>query len=281
MRGAVKCGQEADPAPGPWGAVKGLRKAALLLALCAGGMLVSPPSPQAAGWKADPDDQYLLDVNIRQLRLGDGVRAYNAPEGPCVVLGDFLNTLDVPMHIDLGAKKASGWAFKESNAISIDYGAGTATYAGKSEVIAPGTIRETPEGWCVQGSALSRWFGIGVKALTTGSVLILQSEAKLPVELAIERQQRAAHIKPASFDLSKLPQVRVPYRMWRTPALDFVVNAGMTYRASDGMRVDRQSSVYAAGEIAHLSYDAQRSTTARGKPSMLRLHAYRSDPDAH
>jgi hypothetical protein len=258
---------------------KWLRKAALLLALCAGGVGASAPSSPSSTWRADPDDQFLLDVNIRQLRLGDGVRAYNTPEGTCVVLGDFLTTLDVPMRIDLTAKKASGWAFKENNRISIDYAAGAVTYAGKSETLAPGTIRETPEGWCVQTAALSRWFGIGVKPVTTGSVLVLQSDAKLPVELAMERQQRAAHIRPASFDLSSLPQVRIPYRMWRAPALDFVVSAGVTYRASDGMRVDRQSSVFAAGEIAHLSYDAQITTTQKGKPSLLRLRAYRSDPD--
>ena len=57
--------------------------------------------------------------------------------------------------------------------------------------------------------------------------------------------------------------MRLPYRMWRAPALDFVVSAGVTYRASDGVRVDRQSSVYAAGEIARLSYDAQMTTTRR------------------
>jgi hypothetical protein len=261
------------------GRVKWLRKAALLLSLCAGGVGASAPGPVGTSWRADPDDQFLLDVNIRQLRLGDGVRAYNTPEGTCVVLGDFLTTLDVPMRIDLTAKKASGWAFKENNRISIDYAAGAVTYAGKSEALAPGTIRQTPEGWCVQTAALSRWFGIGVKPVTTGSVLVLQSDAKLPVELAMERQQRAAHIHPASFDLSSLPQVRIPYRMWRAPALDFVVSAGLTYRASDGMRVDRQSSVFAAGEIAHLSYDAQITTTQKGKPSLLRLRAYRSDPD--
>jgi hypothetical protein len=258
---------------------KWLRKAALLLALCAGGVGASAPSPAGSTWRADPDDQFLLDVNIRQLRLGDGVRAYNTPEGTCVVLGDFLTTLDVPMRIDLTAKKASGWAFKENNRVSIDYGGKAVTYAGKNEALAPGTIRETPEGWCVQTTALSRWFGISVKPVTTGSVLVLQSEAKLPVELAMERRQRAAHIRPASFDLSGLPQVRIPYRMWRAPALDFVVSAGVTYRASDGMRVDRQSSVFAAGEIAHLSYDAQITTTRKGKPSLLRLRAYRSDPD--
>jgi hypothetical protein len=257
-----------------------LRKAAMLLALCAGGVAASAPSPAGApAWTADPDDQFLLDVNIRQLRLGDGVRAYNTPEGACVVLGDFLTTLDVPMRIDLGAKKASGWAFKETYRISIDYGAMSASYGGKTEAIAPGTIRETPEGWCVQSTALARWFGIGVKPITSGSALLLQSEAKLPVELTMERQMRARLIKPAKFDLSTLPQVRIPYRMWRAPALDFVVSAGVTYRAKDGVRVDRQSSVYAAGEIARLSYDAQLTTTQKGMPASLRLRAYRSDPD--
>src|SRR6478609_1590748 len=261
-----------------------LRKTAMLLALCAGSVAASAPPPQraAAAWTADPDEQFILDVNIRQFRLGDTVRAYNTPEGTCVVLGDFLTALDVPMHIDLGAKKASGWAFKESNAINIDYGALQVAYgAKKSEKIVPGTIRETPEGWCVQTTALTRWFGISVKPVTSGSVLMLESAAKLPVELAMERQQRAARIHRASFDLKTLPQVRVPYRMWRTPALDFVVSGGATYRATDGVRVDRQASVYAAGEIAHLSYDAQVTTTNKGKPNLLRLRAYRSDPDGH
>src|SRR6478672_8201922 len=260
-----------------------LRKTAMLLALCAGSIAASaPPAAKAAPatWTADPDEQFILDVNIRQLRLGDTVRAYNAPEGPCVVLGDFLTALDVPMRIDLGAKTAAGWAFKESNRISIDYGGLQVRYgAKKTEAIAPGAIRETPDGWCVQTSALARWFGIGINPLTAGSLLVLESEAKLPVELAMERQQRAAQIHHASFDLKSLPQVRIPYRMWRSPALDFVVSGGVTYRASDGARVDRQSSVYAAGEIAHLSYDAQVTTTATGKPNMLRARAFRTDPD--
>jgi hypothetical protein len=258
-----------------------LHKAAILLALCAGSVSASAPQSKAPAWTADPDDQFLLEVHIRQLRLGDGVRAYNTPEGTCVVLGDFLTTLDVPIHIDLTAKTATGWAFKEANKIRIDYSGLTANYGTKSEAIAPGTIRETPEGWCVQASALSRWFGIGVQPVTAGSVLLLQSSEKLPVELEAEREARAAQIKPAKFDLSTLPQVRVPYRMWRAPALDFVVSAGVTYRADDGLEVDRQASVYTAGEIAHLSYNAQVTTGQDGVPSNIRVSAYRSDPDGN
>jgi hypothetical protein len=261
---------------GTWlGKTGALVAAAWLTAVGAGAA-----TPITGNWAADPDDQFLLDVKLHQYRLGDGVRAYNTPEGTCVVFGDFLTTLDVPMKIDLAAKKASGWAFKESNAISIDKGAGTVAYGGKSEALAKTDIRETPEGWCVNSAALARWFGVGVKPLTNGSVLVLETEAKLPVELAIERQKRAENLQHrAKFDLATLPQVRLPYRMWRAPALDFVVSAGMTYRADTGAKVDRRTSVYAAGEIAHMSYDAQVATDQKGVPTSLRMRAYRSDPD--
>lgn len=268
-----------------FGGRKWLRRLAAPAAACAAALAcagavgaASPQSPEA-GWAANPDDQFLLDVRIRQLRLGDGVRAYSTPQGTCVLLGDFLATLDVPIKVDLAARQASGWAFKEENKVAIDLAAMAASYGGKREPIAPGTVRETPEGWCVDGAALSRWFGIGVKPMTSGSVLFLESPAKLPVELALERQMRAARLKPARYDLGNLPQVRLPYRMWRAPALDFVVSGGVTYRASDGVKVDRRTSVYAAGEIARLSYDAQLSTNQRGKPNLLRLRAFRSDPD--
>ena len=261
-------------------ALEKLRAMALIGLTCAGAFSAPAATPIADGWKADPEAQFLLDVNLRRLRLGDGVRAYQTPEGTCVLFGDFLTALDVPMKIDLAAKKASGWAFKEQHRIAIDLSGGTVTYGETTENLARGTVRETPEGWCVDTAALSRWFKIGVKPNTNASALVLESEAKLPVEMAIERERRAAQIKPAKFDLKSLPQVRLPYRMWRAPALDFVVSAGVTYRASDGVRVDRSSSVYAAGEIARLSYDAQLSTNEKGIPNTLRLRAYRSDPDA-
>ncbi len=245
----------------------------------AGAVAAWAASPVNPGWTANSDDQYLLDVNIRQLRLGDGVRAYQTPEGTCVVFGDFLTTLDVPMKIDLAAKRASGWAFREENRIDIDQAAGTVRYGDKQEHIAPGTVRETPEGWCVETAALGRWFNLGVKPVTAGSILLLESEAKLPVELARERELRSAHIHPASLPLESLPHVRLPYRLWRAPALDFIVSAGVTYTASKGTRVDRRASVAAAGEIAQLSYDATMTSDSKGRPQSLRLRAYRSDPD--
>jgi hypothetical protein len=257
------------------------RWALKLVALASAGAIgASAAAPNAGHWVADPDDQFLLDVNIRQLRLGDGVRAYPTPEGTCIVLGDFITTLDVPMRIDLDAKSAGGWAFKEENRIEIDRQAGKARFGIQSESLAGGAIRDVPEGWCADSAALTRWFGIKVTPRTGGSALLLESKAKLPVELAVERRRRATQLKKnAAADLSMLPKVRLPYRLWRAPALDFVVSGGITYRASTGTRVDRRAAVYAAGEIATLSYNAQIATNDRGRPQSVRVRAFRSEPD--
>ena len=261
---------------GKWG-----RVALAAMALASAGAFGALASPSAGdGWTADPDDQYLLDVNIRQQRLGDGVRAYATPGGTCIIFGDFLTALDVPMKIDLESNSASGWAFKETHKIQIDRRAGIVRYGAGTEALVKNWVRDVPEGWCVDSAALGRWFGIKVLPRTNGSALVLESEAKLPVELAVERRRRAAQLKKnAVLDLKALPQVRLPYRMWRAPALDFVVSGGVTYRASDGTRVDRRAAVYAAGEVAQLSYNAQASTDDRGMPQSVRFRAFRSDPE--
>ncbi|HEX7930798.1 MAG TPA: hypothetical protein VF470_07840, partial [Sphingomicrobium sp.] len=59
---------------------KKLRAIALLGLTCVGAISAPAATPITDGWSADPESQFLLDVNLRRLRLGDGVRAYQTPE---------------------------------------------------------------------------------------------------------------------------------------------------------------------------------------------------------
>ena len=84
------------------------------LALLAGAVSTAAlalSAPPSAGWKADPDEQFLLEVAIRQMRLGDGARAYATPEGVCVILADVV-----------AAQSAAG---TEIGTLFIDEGFGT------------------------------------------------------------------------------------------------------------------------------------------------------------
>ena len=178
------------------------------------------------------------------------------------------------------ARRATGWAFHEKNRLDIDAAARTVRFGEKQEALDPAAVRETAHGWCVDSNALGRWLGIGVKVSPYSSVVTLDTKDKLPVELARERQMRAKHLKKAAaFPLEGLPTVKLAYRMWRAPALDFIVGAGVTYDAGSGLRVDRQATIRGAGEIARMSYDATIATNNRGLIPNVRFKAYRSDPD--
>jgi len=256
-----------------------------LLALAALGASMSPAAePAGDNWTADPEGQFLLDVNLHRLILGNGVRAYQTPEGACVLFGDFLTPLDVPMKIDIGSGRASGWAFTEKNRISIDRHSLVAEVKGKRESFAITDVRETPDGWCVDQKALARWFGLTVKADVYNSLLLLDSDSKLPVELAIARKARGAEVarkREAALALTGLPRIKVPYRMWRTPALEFVVSAGVRYGGQgSGAEIRRDATVYAAGELAAMSYMASMSVDPSGKPRNIWARFYRSDPEA-
>lgn len=263
------------------GALTAVRRSLIgLAALCAGVLPAAAPVNDA--WHADPEAQFLLDVNLHRLTIGDGVRAYQTPEGACVVLGDFLTTLDVPMKIDLATSKASGWAFDEKNTISIDRRALIAEVKGKRESFALNDVREVPEGWCIDQNALGRWFGMEARADVFNSLLRLDTDRKLPVELAIERRNRGQALalkRKAALNLVTLPRVRVPYRMWRTPALEFIVSGGARYRAHGGVALSRGATVNAAGEIAAVSYAASAELNGKGLPTSLWARFYRSDPE--
>ena len=259
-----------------------MRKAVIgLAALCAS--VLPAAAPVNDPWVADPDAQFMLDVNLHRLTIGDGVRAYQTPEGACVVLGDFLATLDVPMKIDLETSKASGWAFDEKQTISIDRRAQIAEIKGKRESFALTDVREVPEGWCIDQKALGRWFGMTARADVFNSILRLDTDRKLPVELAIERRARGDALalkRNAALNLESLPRVKVPYRLWRTPALEFIVSGGARYRAGDGVSLERGATVNAAGELAAVSYAASANLDRRGLPTNVWARFYRSDPDA-
>jgi hypothetical protein len=188
--------------------MRGAWHAALALA---GAVAAWAASPISKDWTADPEEQFLLDVNIRQLRLGDGVRHIRRPRD----LHRLRRLPDRPRPADedrSAGKRASGWAFSEENKIDIDLTAGVARFAGSQEKLADGV-------WCARrpkdgvlrlgaGSLVQAWDQTGNRR----SALMLESETKLPVELAVEREKRAAHIKPASMPLENLPKVRLPYR---------------------------------------------------------------------
>ena len=125
----------------------------------------------------------------------------------------------------MAAGTLKGWASTGASRIEVDRKATSLRVRNRVGKLAPSAIRDTPEGWCVDTAALSAWLGVTLVADQSNVLLFVQSDTKLSIELTQERRARAAAIRPkaAIVDPAKLPRVKLPYLMRRTPSLDAVV----------------------------------------------------------
>jgi hypothetical protein len=242
-------------------------------------LLALAPPGHAEAWTPTADDALLFDVRLNQYRLGDGVRGYATPTGVCVDFADVIMSFDIAVRLDKQSRRATGWAFEEGHTLTIDRTTNTEQIKNLSRKVAPDDIRDTPEGWCVATTAVSRWLGVTLEADTGNALLIIKSDKKLAPQLAAERRARVAKAAPV-FDLASLPHTKAPFKGVKPPAIDVVASLGAVRDRLSGNRLDAQYEIYASGEIGPVAYDARLSSDRSGVPANLRLRAYRTDPDA-
>ncbi len=242
-------------------------------------LLLGLTQPQMAhAWTPDPDEALLLDVRLGKYQLGDGVRGYQAPSGACVDLADTIMALDLAIRLDKKLRRATGWAFEERRTLTIDREANTVQIMNARQNLTADDIIDTPEGWCVNADRLGQWLGVKLTADTGSAILFLKSEGKLPVELALERRDRAAAARPSeAFDLRSMKQANVPFGGLRMPSVDAVVSLGGLRQRGNPQHMTARYELYAAGEVGPVAYDARLSSTNKGIPQSLRLRAYRTD----
>jgi hypothetical protein len=243
-------------------------------------LLLGLAQPQmACAWEADPDEALLFDVRLGKYQLGDGVRGYQTPTGACVDMADTIMALDLAIRLDKKLRRATGWAFEERHTLTIDREAATVQIMNKTSKLAVDDIVDTPEGWCVNAEKLGGWLGVKLTADTGSAILFLKSETKLPVEMALERRDRASSARPTeTFDLRSMKQANVPFGGVRMPSIDAVISLGGLRQKGSSQRYTARYELYAAGEVGPVAYDARLSSTNKGIPQSLRVRAYRTDP---
>lgn len=237
------------------------------------------------GWQANDDDFLFLQLVVDSYKLNYDVRGYQTDRGVCLDLADVIQSLDLPVRIDKKSRRATGWLFSEDQKFTLDRDSDIVQNVNNGRAPVSSDIYDTPEGWCVNVGALSRWFGIDFKPDLYNAVVRLESDRELPFIQAIERRSRAARLraKPKQFDLSKFPNKEMEYRPWRTPSLDVVAQAGYQTGTAVGSRegATGRLELYAAGEALGASYTARLATDDQLGPQTVRLRAYRNDPDGN
>jgi hypothetical protein len=95
-------------------------------------------------WKANDDDQLLLDVRVGRFRVGDGVRGYQTDAGTCIDFADLIIAFDLPVRLDKKSRRATGWLFEESRTFTLDREANRVQIMNKSSALAASDVYDTP-----------------------------------------------------------------------------------------------------------------------------------------
>ena len=256
--------------------------AAYGLALGGAGLLPFAANAAPGGealWQANDDDALLLDVRSGGYRVGEALRGYQTPGGVCVDLADTIQALDLPVRLDRKSRRATGWIFAEDQIFVLDREQNTVQNMNNKIALGGGEVHDTPEGWCVQTASLSRWFGVRITPDLSNATLVLDSDKPLPFLAAIQRQSRAARLRPNKpFDLSLLPHAELPYRAFRAPSVDALIKVGLRYEPQFGTLRETRYELYSSGELGGASFESRMASDALGGPATLRLRAYRNDP---
>lgn len=249
-------------------------------AILAAALFLFGPGLAWAAWQPSEDDSLLLELRSGSYRLGDTLRGYQKPDGVCVDLADVIQSMDLPIRIDRKSRRATGWVFAEEERIVVDRDSSAVQTMNRTAALTASDVVDTPEGWCVDIRTLSRWFGITFRADMSNLAVVIEADRPLPFLQAIERRSRAARLRPAmaDFDLGKMQRAELPYKSWRTPSVDVMMNAGFQ-SGKGGSDRSLRYEIYASGEVLGASADARLASDDDGVPDSLRLRAYRFDPE--
>ena len=253
------------------------RKAAATLAAA---LVLGTGQVAAQEWEPTEDDSLIVEIRAGSYTLGGMVRGYQTTDGVCIDLADTVQALDVALRVDPKSRRATGWIFSEDNTLTIDRDSATARTRNGTRTLRPDEIYDTPEGWCVDTRTLSEWFGATVRFDMSSLSVVIESDKPLPFLEALERKSRAARLRPKpKFDISQLPHAELPYRDWRTPAVDVLARAKVNGTANGSTSTEFRYEAYASGEILGASFNARLASDRQGVPDSLRLRAFRTDPD--
>lgn len=241
-----------------------------------------PGQAYASTWHPSEDDALLLELRSGSYTLGEPLRGYQTPQGVCVDLADTIQSLDVPVRLDKKSRRATGWFFTEDQRLVVDRDANLVQVAGQSTAIGQGQIHDTPEGWCIELAALSKWAGVRFRADLSNLAVVIESDRKLPFLEALDRKRRAARLQSDSmlsgqgeFNLVSLASAKTPYQVWRRPSVDLQLQSSW----SSGQGFTSSYEALAGGELLGLSFSGRLAGRDSLKPDSLRLKLYRNDPE--
>ncbi len=184
------------------------------------------------------DDQIPIGVIINGIPREDGFTVYlpsgATPDQALIPLTGISSLLSYAITVNAGDKKAEGFFEKEKNTFNLDLNTREIIIAGKKEKIGANEAVIQDGDILVRIDALRKWFGIDAMFDLSNLELVLKTDAELPFQERLKRQQNAKNIRTYNFDAIKPENaVMAPYRDFSFPSLYVINSTGVQSSTND------------------------------------------------
>ncbi|WP_156139705.1 carboxypeptidase-like regulatory domain-containing protein [Sphingomonas sp. 35-24ZXX] len=235
-------------------------------------------SPVHGQWQAAPDagdaDLRIVELLLRErATIAPDILAWQTSDG--TVYMPYAETMDlIGFRIEVDATGANGWFLRETQTFKLDIVAGTVQVADRIQPLQPGDIRQIDGIAHVSGTALNRWFALGMTFLPDRQVITLAPPYLLPSEERLRRG--SARTSSGQEDYSDLPRLAKGPGLISWPYL--TANLSLLTQTQQGSSLAGQANVFAQADLLGTSAQAAISYSRPGRAD-ARLTLARLDPE--
>ncbi len=262
----------------PVAAAAGMTKEAMQVAKIEPGAGVGPSTPLSVIEPAD-DDLLILQLQINDLVLSEGLTAYQIPSGVCLYLSEVTEALDFPISVRVDQVRAEGWFLHEDRTFVLDLMRNEVLIANRVADFDANRIERHPNGICVELTLLSSWFPVSFKPNLSNAFINLISWEPLPIEQRLAREKRRKGLRSGSTGDVDYPRVEIPYQTFRWPAVDTFVDYQLSRENYDAIQERRgRYNVLVIGDLLQMSGELFVSGDTEDTVSSARASLGRKDP---
>jgi hypothetical protein len=234
---------------------------------------IAPPRPAAVTTAVtttrfpapDPQTLLLLQVQLDDLNLTDGMAAYGMPEDPQLPVGELSRLLELDVDVSPSDGRITGRIGEARRALTVDVATNTARIGPVQVPLAPGDVVVEPGEIYVRASVLAKLLPLKFDIDARNLQMKLSATEILPIQGRLQRLSRLRQggAKPA------IPVLRVeePYKLFSPPSFDVALGLGaqsVTPRAPAQYDIRLGADFLYAGLQAYFgSDDTGRLTTGR------------------
>ncbi len=260
----------------------------LALALILAVFAMAPPSSHAAepdlfdslfGDEPDPldvgktdsagrDDFNLISLTLDRYELTGTLSGYDTATGLCIVVAPFFEAIEVAVTVN--GDTAEGWFIDPGRRLVFDFNTRTGTITNEDINLAPETVSQTPDGWCMTLEGLSALLPLDFDYDPRLLRLQITTQEAFPVEARLEREALRRRWNPPDVAAAPTayPLLDNPYRWFDWPTADLVIDNDI----SAGQDPTARLTMDAVGDVLKFTGRLRANSTFENALQSLRVN---------